>query len=96
MAEHLAEDIRKDSSTQELFNALAGCALPEMQVKEFEVELERLNAKMEHLRAENDVLSLTLEETKSQCNHLSVLLGRFAFPFIFMGSCNIFTSCHKH
>ncbi|CAG0888175.1 unnamed protein product [Darwinula stevensoni] len=77
MAEHLAEDIRKDSSTQELFNALAGCALPEMQVKEFEVELERLNAKMEHLRAENDVLSLTLEETKSQCNHLSVLLGRY-------------------
>ena len=35
-----------------------------------------LQSKIEHLRAQNDVLCLTLEESKGLCARLTVLLGK--------------------
>ncbi|XP_049785034.1 colorectal mutant cancer protein isoform X1 [Schistocerca cancellata] len=45
--------------------------------RQFEVETERLNSRVEHLRAQNTVLALTLEDSKSQCDRLSLLLGKY-------------------
>ena len=35
-----------------------------------------MQSKIEHLRAQNDVLCLTLEESKGLCTRLTVLLGK--------------------
>ncbi|RUS81578.1 hypothetical protein EGW08_010652, partial [Elysia chlorotica] len=46
-------------------------------VAEFEVELERRQARCDHLKAQNDVLSATLEESRSYAERLSVLMGKY-------------------
>lgn len=42
-----------------------------------EVEAERLGTRLEHARAQNAVLSLSLDESKSQAEKLSLLLGKY-------------------
>jgi ribosomal protein L7/L12 len=42
---------------------------------EFEIEMERLASRIEHLKAQNEVLGLTLGESKDQCDNLTVLIG---------------------
>ncbi|GFO30024.1 hypothetical protein PoB_005652900 [Plakobranchus ocellatus] len=46
-------------------------------VAEFEVELERRQARSDHLKAQNDVLAATLEESRSYAERLSVLMGKY-------------------
>ncbi len=46
------------------------------KVKEFEIEMERLASRIEHLKAQNEVLSLALGESKNQCENLTVLIGK--------------------
>ncbi|XP_068082210.1 colorectal mutant cancer protein isoform X2 [Anabrus simplex] len=45
--------------------------------QQYEVETERLNSRLEHVRAQNAVLALTLEESKMQCDRLSLLVGKY-------------------
>lgn len=47
-------------------------------MRELELEVERLASKAEHLRAQNDVLSLTLYESRAVGERLAVLLGEAA------------------
>lgn len=79
MAEHLAQNVHEESHAQEIFQTLfsTGSPVPENKIKEFEVEMERLNSRIEHLKSQNDVLNLTLEESKCQCDRLSVLIGKY-------------------
>ncbi|XP_022253147.1 colorectal mutant cancer protein-like isoform X3 [Limulus polyphemus] len=79
VAEHLVHNLHEGSHTQEIFQSAfsSGSAISECKVREFEVELERLNSKIEHLKSQNDLLTITLEENRSQCDRLSVLLGKY-------------------
>ena len=45
-------------------------------LQEYEVEVERLKAKIDHLKSQNDVLSITLTESKAHCDHLCILMGK--------------------
>ena len=58
IAEHLVSDLLEQSNLQELNGS----------EKQFEVETERLNSRLEHARASNAVLALTLQESKAQCD----------------------------
>ncbi|XP_042224698.1 colorectal mutant cancer protein-like isoform X2 [Homarus americanus] len=80
VAEQLVAGVQEDSDAQELYHALAtagGALAPHERLKEFEVEIERLHAKVDHLKAQNDVLAITLSESKSHCDHLSILMGKY-------------------
>ena len=46
-----------------------------VRVNELELEVERLASRSEHLRAQNDVLSMTLAESRALGERLAVLLG---------------------
>jgi hypothetical protein len=75
LAQHLVQDIREKSSIQEFSDGLFSSELLEGKLHEFEMEMERLSSKIEHLRSQNDVLSLTLQESKDSCDNLTVLIG---------------------
>lgn len=79
VVEHLVQHMQEESNTQEICHALcsSGSHVSENKIREFEVETERLNSKIEHLKSQNDLLSLTLEESKTQCDRLSVLIGKY-------------------
>ncbi|XP_064471194.1 colorectal mutant cancer protein-like [Ornithodoros turicata] len=78
VAEQLVQPLQEESQTQEIFQSLrsVGSPVPESHLREFEVETERLSSKIEHLRSQNDLLNLALEESRGQCDRLSVLLGK--------------------
>lgn len=40
-------------------------------------EVSRLLRRVEHLKLQNSVLSLTLAESKQHCNHLYLLCGKY-------------------
>ena len=44
---------------------------------EFEVEMSRLRSRINHLRAQNTLLNVTLEESKCTCTRLAVLMGKY-------------------
>lgn len=80
VAEQLVAGVQEESDAQELYHALAtagGALAPHERLKEFEVEIERLHAKVDHLKAQNDVLAITLSESKAHCDHLSILIGKY-------------------
>lgn len=68
VAEHLVSDLLEHSNLQELNGS----------EKQFEVETERLNSRLEHARANNAVLALTLHESKAQCDRYFALEQRLA------------------
>jgi len=45
--------------------------------REFELEIEKISSHVEHLKAQNAVLALSLEESKSTTDSLTELLGRY-------------------
>ncbi|XP_048513861.1 colorectal mutant cancer protein isoform X3 [Athalia rosae] len=67
VAEHLVSDLMEQSNLQELNGS----------EQQFEVETERLNSRLEHAKANNAVLALTLHESKAQCDRLSLLVGKY-------------------
>ena len=40
-------------------------------------EMERLSSRIEHLKSQNEVLTLTLTESKNHCDNLTVLIGKY-------------------
>ena len=49
----------------------------ESKLHEFEIEMERLSSRIEHLKSQNEVLTLTLTESKNHCDNLTVLIGKY-------------------
>ncbi|VEN42486.1 unnamed protein product [Callosobruchus maculatus] len=41
------------------------------------MELKKMNAKLDHARAQNNVLSLTISDIKAQCDKLTLLCGKY-------------------
>ena len=56
-------------------NAIHRRSVVENKLQEFEIEMERLSSRIEHLRSQNEVLNLSLQESKNQCDNLTVLIG---------------------
>ena len=52
-------------------------AVLESKLQEFEIEMERLSSRIEHLKSQNEVLNLTLTESKNHCDNLTVLIGKY-------------------
>ena len=78
----LVQDIQDKSSMQEF--RISGfpeqkrkSALLESKLQEFEIEMERLSSRIEHLKSQNEVLNLTLTESKNHCDNLTVLIGKY-------------------
>lgn len=47
------------------------------RIRELELELERVSTRGEHLKSQNEVLELTLQDSKSLTDKLTVLLGKY-------------------
>jgi len=79
VAEHLAQDIQECSRVQEILQqrSVSGRELADDMIHEFEIEIERLHSKADHLKAQNDVLILTLSESKAHCDYLTTLIGKY-------------------
>ncbi|XP_073914973.1 colorectal mutant cancer protein isoform X2 [Castor canadensis] len=79
VAEHLAHSLQDCSNIQEIFQTLYshGSAISESKIREFEVETERLNSRIEHLKSQNDLLTITLEECKNNAEKMSMLVGKY-------------------
>ena len=51
--------------------------LMESKLQEFEIEMERLCSRMEHLKAQNEVLTMSLDESKTHSENMAVLMGKY-------------------
>ncbi len=79
VAEHLVQNLQECSNIQEISSNLSqsGTAVSDSKIRDFEIELERLTSKIDHLKSQNDLVTLTLEESKAQCDRLTVLIGKY-------------------
>ncbi len=79
VAELLVQSVQDSSNIQEISQSLtqSGNRVSDSKIKDFEVELERLTSKIDHLKSQNDLLVLTLEESKAHCDRLTVLMGKY-------------------
>lgn len=64
VAEHIVGDILRQCDIQ-------------AEKQSMDMELRRINAKLEHARSQNSVLALTLSETKAHCDRLALLCGKY-------------------
>lgn len=80
VAEHLVQSLWKDSNVQEIVQNAAdksGICNIDSRVTEFEIELERLQCQVDNLKSQMDISNLTLEESKANCDRLTVLIGKY-------------------
>lgn len=68
MAEHMVSDMM-----------LAPVSPDIVASSRLQSEVQRLQKKIEHLKVQNSVLTLTLAESKEHCDHLFLLCGKFHF-----------------
>lgn len=47
------------------------------KLKQYELDMERLTSRYDHLQAQNSVVSLSLEESRSNAERFSVLMGKY-------------------
>ncbi|XP_044742607.1 colorectal mutant cancer protein isoform X2 [Chrysoperla carnea] len=73
VAEHLVSDLRSQSELQE--QLAIEQRPPDEQA--FETEIHRLTTKIDNLKSQNNVLSLTLTENKAHCDKLTLLCGKY-------------------
>ena len=76
------ENTKEDGNKRQMEcdkSALHRKSLVESKLQEFEIEMERLSSRIEHLRSQNEVLNLSLEESKNQCDNLTVLIGMYLY-----------------
>ncbi|KAL5019871.1 hypothetical protein ScPMuIL_002763 [Solemya velum] len=79
VAEHLVQSLQECSNIQEVVQTLYKCGndMTDGKVKEFEIEFERFQSKIDHAKSQNDLLMLTLEESKASADRLTVLIGKY-------------------
>ena len=76
MFQHLSRD--RASETPSTTSSLDRSSTEkEHKIKELELELERVSTRAEHLKSTNEVLDLTLEDSKALTDKLTVLLGKY-------------------
>lgn len=78
-ASSLSEALQDCNSVRDVIKTLFshGSAQVEKQIKERELQLERQNTKVEHLKSQIDVMALTLAESKGYADKLSMLVGQY-------------------
>ncbi len=79
LAQYLCQDLQDRSSLEEFSRSVSSGSSSAMRdkMREFEIEMDRLASRMEHLKAQNQVLTLTLKEAKDHGDELTVLLGNW-------------------
>ncbi|XP_036370927.1 colorectal mutant cancer protein isoform X3 [Octopus sinensis] len=79
VAEHLVQSLQECSSMQEIVQTVYKCGneISESKIREFEIEFERLNSKIDHWKSQYGLLALNLEESKTLTDRLSVLIGKY-------------------
>jgi len=79
VVEHLASSLAIESSVREIQHTLVlrGVPLNGDRLREVEIEIDRLNSRIDHLRSQNDVITLNLEDAKSHADRLTELLGKY-------------------
>ncbi|XP_026275387.2 colorectal mutant cancer protein [Frankliniella occidentalis] len=71
IAEHLVSAVVEESDLIELGKL-------DLQARQqLEIDIERLHSRLEHTRAQNNVLTLSLEECKSQADKFYLLVGKY-------------------
>ena len=87
------QELQGVSSMRELSHSFASATAADVaspggavagKMREFEIEMERLASKTEHLKAQNEVLSIALGESKNQCESLTVLIGKLTESLLFI------------
>ena len=75
----MVQNLQECCDVQEISAMLAGPGneMPEAKIRELEIEFERLTSKIDNLKSQNDLVCLTLDESKAHCDHLSVLIGKY-------------------
>lgn len=79
-AEHLVHNVQVSSSTQELahtLNSNPSTSDLDPRLIEYRLELDRVQSRADHLRAQNDTLAITLAESKAHAERLSSLVGKY-------------------
>ncbi|KAL5255608.1 hypothetical protein ACHWQZ_G010994 [Mnemiopsis leidyi] len=78
-ASSLSEALQDCSSVRDVIKTLFnhGSAQVDKKMKERELQLERQNTKVEHLKSQIDVMALTLAESKGYADKLSMLVGQY-------------------
>lgn len=73
---HALENCR---TAQDVFKALfTYCdAQADKKLKEYELEIEMLTSRFDHIQAQNNVISLSLEESRNNADRMSVLMGKY-------------------
>ncbi|XP_020608535.1 colorectal mutant cancer protein-like isoform X3 [Orbicella faveolata] len=52
-------------------------AQADKKLKEYELEIEMLTSRFDHLQAQNNVISLSLEESRNNADRMCVLMGKY-------------------
>lgn len=73
----MTPDSMSPSPQAEFPHPLANVAANADKLKQFDIETDRLRCQLDHLKSQNDVLNLTLNESKTSCDRLVELLGRY-------------------
>ncbi|KAK7574449.1 hypothetical protein V9T40_011640 [Parthenolecanium corni] len=68
VAEHLVSGVQAECNIQELCR---------QDQKHLEIEAERLHSKLEHLKAQNNTLQISMHETREHCERMYILLGKY-------------------
>ena len=79
VVEHLVQNLKESSDVQELAQSVNkhGTGVSEAKVQEFEIEVERLQSKIDHYKSQLDLTNFSLTESKSYCDRLTVLMGKY-------------------
>ena len=87
MPESLVNTLQSCQTLRDVFHALHTHWTQQSgdQIQEYQIEVEHLQTKLEHIRAQNNVIALSMEESKSNSEQLSLLIGKFC-QWLFCGS----------
>ena len=79
MPESLVNTLQSCQTLREVFHALHTHWTQQSgdQIQELQIEVEGLVTKLEHIRAQNNVVALSMEESKSNSEQLSLLIGKY-------------------
>lgn len=79
MPPDLVKALENSKTTQEVYKAMfTYCdTQADKKLKEYELEIEMLTSRFDHIQAQNNVISLSLEESRSNADRMSVLMGKY-------------------
>ena len=75
----LVRALENCKTAQDVYKALfTYCdAQADKKLKEYELEIEMLTSRFDHIQAQNNVISLSLEESRNNADRMSVLVGKY-------------------